>query len=109
MHTIKIEESFEYQLEAAKTNFQGNITALLELHQFILSKVQQSKINHKDFISIQLCEAELLTEHLLNTIRDIMHHYDTMSAANKILNKRQRINDRILLCQKELLEKHLAS
>ena len=86
MDATKIENSFEYQAEQEKNNFQSYITALLESHADFQHKISIAKGQKKTGIWLELSEAEIITGHIFECVSNLMGSYQVISNTNKYLN-----------------------
>lgn len=84
--TANIIDSFEYQAEKAKQDFQTYVNALLEAHSDFLYKISTAKGSKKTGIWIELSEAEIISGHILECISNVMGSYEIINKTNKLLN-----------------------
>jgi len=96
-----VEESFEYQAEQAKVNFQASISSLLDFHSHYLQKISNAKTKNKPYVCSSIEESELSMEIFFKTISNLIEHYGILNSCNNFLHLREQMYRKIL-CNQEL-------
>lgn len=84
--TPNIDQSFDYQSEEARLNFQGNVGSLLELKSYLLDRATKAKGRNKDGAFLTIHELETLDSWLVDVTTNLMANYQILNRTNKLLN-----------------------
>ncbi len=73
------------QLELARTDFQSNVSALIEIYNELSNKVNFAKSQKKEYISHHVDEAEIISGHLMTVLTGLCGSYDVINHTSKLL------------------------
>jgi len=73
------------QLELARTDFQANVSSLLEVHSELTSKIAYAKSQNKTYVSHSVDEAEIISSHILQVVTSLCGSYDLINQTSKLL------------------------
>jgi hypothetical protein len=79
------------QLELARTDFQSNVSTLLEVHSELVNKIAYAKSQNKEYISHNVDEVEIISGHILHIATGLCGSYDVIHNTSKLLIFQNRL------------------
>lgn len=86
MTDVKITESFDYHAEAAKVNFQNNISSLIEIQGLLIEKLHKANESQKDSVWFSVGEVLIIKDWLNRSVTELMAEYTLIDRTNRLVN-----------------------